>query len=390
MKILITTTVDPLHSAYSRLHAFAEILSRKHNITILSVRDKWKESQNISKSYENEAVRTLSNIEIIYLTDKKKSIIYQEIFSRLLARNSLEIQKDNDYDLILDYNTITLGSNASKIVQNAPRIYDLADDLVDMVRISPQIPTPINVLASTIARRMILKNIKESDAITGTNDYLLDKYGVSYGKRKIIPNAIPTRFLETVTAEKMINLKQNENEFIIGYVGVLREWVDFKPLFYAVRHILQRKPIRIIIIGEEGGQEKISRLASQYGIESAISMIGTKPHDEIRNYLAACDCGIIPFGISNTSEFSLPLKFFEYLSVQIPVISTPIRTLLDNFGEEAYFYRNSNELIAAISSIIENPEIALAKSVTGFKKISKEYTWENVVKKLEELIFELT
>lgn len=384
MRILITTIVDPKRSAYSRMHAFAIHLSKRHSVTILSVNDSWKASLPSSKKYEEEFEKSMTSIETVFITDKKKSLVSQELFSKRPLKHFLA--RKEPFDLILDYNTLSIGRKAQDSAKGVVRIYDLADDLVDMVRSSPQLPRPLAPFAAKFAGWLIDRSIRRADTVTGTTGTLLDSYDVPAEKRCIIPNGIPDSFLEKIDQKDIIDSRKTADEFLIGYVGVLREWLDFESVFEAMKAIRTTTPVRLLIIGEEGDRERVKGQAERIGVSDSVSMLGTVPHDKIRSYLAACDCGIVPFGKSRTSDFALPLKVFEYLSAGLPVVSTSIKSVKENFPDTILFYENTSQLIETINRIRSDRQSARRMAESGMKKVESDYTWGRILEKLDGLI----
>ncbi len=74
-------------------------------------------------------------MEYHHLTDKRRSPILQEVFSRKKVN---EIIGKNSLDVHLNYNTLVSGYYAAKKLNT---VYDLTDDLGAMIKASPQIPS---------------------------------------------------------------------------------------------------------------------------------------------------------------------------------------------------------------------------------------------------------
>lgn len=385
MHILITTIVDPLHSAPSRLHQFITHLSEKHDVDVLSVRDSWKIQENVSGVFEEQFSRMFVDANLIYLSKKDESIYSQEMFCgprirRLFGRGNPK------YDLVLDYNTITIGARASEIL-GAPRIYDLADDIADMIRNSPQMHFPLSLVASLISRRLIRWSLNLSDAVTGTSYVLLKEYNVPDEKSFVIPNGVPSDFATGLDRTQVLSNRPFQDEFTVGYVGVLREWIDFVPVFEAMKLMKGTRPVRLMIIGEEGKKMSVSDQAEKFGVSDMVNFVGTVPHGRVAGYLMGCDCGIIPFARNPTSHMALPLKLFEYFSTGLPVVSTEIMTIRDSsLREEVMFYRDGPGLAAIFESIIDNPSGAKELAARGREKVLKEYTWENIMRHFDRVV----
>ncbi len=386
MRLLITSVVDPENSAHCRVHEFARYLSRRHDVTILSINDCWKKKQKSSSTYHEDWIASASNITLKHLTDENLTLMRQEMFSKSLAKESTKNLIKSGVDVILDYNTIRIGQNVASLLKGVPRIYDLADDLVDMIRNSPQLSPVIARIGSLVSRHYVRTSIEKADFVTGTSGALLNEYGVSEAKRRILPNGVPVAFLEPVQQSEIIDIRDDENEFVIGYVGVLREWVDFEPVMNAIRRLRHSRHVRLMIIGEEGDMGRTIRMARAKGIESSVSMMGSVNHNKIRRYLSSCDCGIIPFSQTMTSNLALPLKLFEYFAANIPVISTPILAIKEDFEDEVFIYNMTEDLVRLISSLMDSPDLGRERARLGKEKVRKSYTWEGNLPILEELI----
>ncbi len=79
-----------------------------------------------------------------------------------------------------------------------------------------------------------------------------------------------------------------------------------------------------------------------------IHYLGGKQYQELPHYLAGWDIATIPFAINESTEFISPTKTPEYLAGGKPVISTPIRDVVEPYGK--------NNLV----SIAGNPEAFIA------------------------------
>ncbi len=103
---------------------------------------------------------------------------------------------------------------------------------------------------------------------------------------------------------------------VIGYVGGLHRWVDQNLLAQLARRL---PDCNLVLVGPE--QEPADILKA----EPNIHILGGKPHAELPYYLKCFDTGLIPYLRTPYTENVYPTKLNEYLSMGLPVISTPIR-----------------------------------------------------------------
>lgn len=228
MKILVSSIVDLKKSQHNRPHQFVRYLSKKHEVTVLSINDWWKGGQDDLDSYSSEFSDVFKRVEYYYLTDKKVSPIIQEL---LFRKRIKEILKE-DFDVHLNYNTLISGYIAAKKLKT---VYDIADDLGAMIKASPQIPRFLRPFGGALGDYMMRKNIERAEKVTITTDLLKRSYNIPNDKCEVIPNGVDTTLFRNYRDTKE---ELGLDGFIIGYVGVLREWVDLGPVFLVVSHKL--------------------------------------------------------------------------------------------------------------------------------------------------------
>ena len=263
MKILITSIVDLESSQHNRPHQFVKYLSKKHDITFLSIKDWWKAGQGDLRGYSSEFEKTFKTVNFLHLTEKKISPIMQEIFS---SKKVKEIA-DDGFDVHLNYSTLISGYAAAKRINT---VYDIADDLGAMIRFSPQIPGFLRPFGGLVGDFFIKKNINISKMVTVTTNTLMESCNIPENKCRVIPNGV-----DSTLFRDRGNIKRKElnlDGFIVGYVGVLREWVDFEPVFRALKDL--NNDIIMLIVGNEGQFFENIDLAKKCGVADRVRFTG--------------------------------------------------------------------------------------------------------------------
>lgn len=210
---------------------------------------------------------------------------------------------------------------------------------------------PINMIFNPAAG-MIAGQVGESDLIY----YCVDEYtaftGVSGGLRAIEEDLFRRADFVVVSAEKLYDDKKhfNKNTFIIrhgtdwnhfrtaldeatkipneiaslqrpiiGFHGLLADWVDFE----LIKKTAERfKTGSVVLIGKIAvdAERKIKILD---GVPN-IHFLGRKPYTELPAYCKAFDVALNPFAISDLTLAANPLKVREYLAAGLQVVSTDI------------------------------------------------------------------
>ena len=114
------------------------------------------------------------------------------------------------------------------------------------------------------------------------------------------------------------------NQPKLGFYGVIDERFDID----LIKGIADEKPDwQIILIGPV---VKID--PATLPKNSNIHYLGPKSYNELPDYLSTWDIALIPFLLNESTRYISPTKTPEYLAAGIPVISTPIRDVINPYG----------------------------------------------------------
>jgi len=380
MRILITSLVDIRNSQHNRIHQFVKYLSNFHSITIICLNDWWKKDQvNGNDDYFD---KVLTNVRIKYISTLKVPSIMQEVFFPLF------INIEDNYDIHLAYGTIISGYYTAKILdhRNIPTIMDIADDNIGMIENSPQIPKYLRGLGSLLGKYFSSKTIDISKKVILTTKTLNSIYNIPDEKIVVIPNGVDIDlFKVTIPQKEKFGIS---NSFVIGFVGALREWVDFRPVFRAIKNLSKKIDIKMIIVGKEGMFLETKRLAEECDVSENVIFIGHVPYNEIPEFIAMMDVCIIPFKLDSVSKNSLPLKLFEYMACGKPVISSRLPNIEQLANDAVIYADNEREIENAIMIFYENPAFLNQQSIKSIK-IAQENSWKNILAKLNSTLMEV-
>jgi glycosyltransferase involved in cell wall biosynthesis len=377
MKILVSSIVDLKKSQHNRPHQFVRYLSKKHEVTVLSINDWWKGGQDDLDSYSSEFSDVFKRVEYYYLTDKKVSPIMQELFFRKKVK---EILKE-DFDVHLNYNTLISGYIAAKKLKT---VYDIADDLGAMIKESPQIPRLLRPFGGALGNLMIRKNIEKAEKVTVTTDMLKRTYNIPNDKCEVIPNGVDTNLFRNYGDRKE---ELGLDGFVIGYVGVLREWIDLEPVFRALKDLDEE--INMVVVGKEGQFKENVDLAKRYGVSDRVTFTGMVPYSQVPKYISAMDGCLIPFKANAISGSALPLKLFEYMACGKPVISSKISGIKRVAEDKVMYASNEEEYKEKIGELYKDEALRQEMGKIGREFVERDYRWEKIVKKMECLLEEV-
>jgi hypothetical protein len=140
----------------------------------------------------------------------------------------------------------------------------------------------------------------------------------------LVPNGVDYSFIQSArpAADGPAPLEwkaiARRNCPIIGYSGALAEWFDYDLLRYLAE---EREDLEFVLIGVsyDGSLERSSILNL-----ANVHWLGLKPYQQLFQYVWRFDVGIIPFKINQVTLATSPIKQFEYMACQKPVITTAL------------------------------------------------------------------
>jgi glycosyltransferase involved in cell wall biosynthesis len=227
----------------------------------------------------------------------------------------------------------------------------------------------------------IKKNISNAELVILTTNNLIDAYKIPKTKSKLISNGVDIKnFYYHDNAKKELNL----DDFIIGYVGVLREWVNFEPVFKALNFL--ENNVKFMIVGSEGNINYHKKLAKRYNVQDRVIFTGMVPYSEVPLYISAMDICLVPFETSGIAENALPLKLFEYMACERPIISTDISAVKQVVGNMILYSSDTDGYIKNINCLYDDSKLRQKLGKKGRKLVEKEYDWKVIVKELEQIL----
>ena len=167
----------------------------------------------------------------------------------------------------------------------------------------------------------------------------------------------------------------------LGFFGVIDERMDLGLL----DELAQARPDwHVVILGPvvKIDPESLPKLPN-------IHYLGMKTYDQLPNYLASWDIALLPFALNDSTRFISPTKIPEYLAGGKPVVSTPIRDVVNPYGDQKLvsIAGTAAEFVQAIETILhmkkEETAAWLKKVDQQLSQNSWNYTWKRMMTLIE-------
>jgi len=152
----------------------------------------------------------------------------------------------------------------------------------------------------------------DSQIIIVSSNYLKmkiqNKYGIKSEKIKIIRNAVDKK----ISNQEIVHINLRKPNLM--YIGTISEWLDVDTLICFANKNLE---FTIYLVGpfENSIKLKLKKISN-------IIFVGKINHDEVASYIASGDIMIIPFIVNELIEGVDPVKLYEYLAFNKPVVTS--------------------------------------------------------------------
>lgn len=169
------------------------------------------------------------------------------------------------------------------------------------------------------------------------------------------------------------NKKNNNDKIVIGFFGLIAEWVDLE-LICKCAETYPNYYFKVI--------GKAVTDISCFNIYKNINFIGEVPYKELPDFVNDFTVGLIPFKINELTLAVNPLKLIEYFATGIPVVSTALPEV-KKFGDLVFCADNEDEFINLLPKAVnDNNNIRNERR----RKKAEEYSWKNITEQISVAI----
>ena len=149
-----------------------------------------------------------------------------------------------------------------------------------------------------------IKEVRNKNYKLVTNGVDVSHFRKNFDK-KILPTVL----------ENIVDKAINDSKKIIGYFGAFASWFDYE----LIKKIAETNKFEIVLIGVDYDSS-----ISKSGLEnySNIYYLGPVKYQELPDFAIWFDILIIPFLINDITISTSPIKLFEYMAMEKPIVTT--------------------------------------------------------------------
>ena len=343
--------------------------------------------QHISKNFAKN--NCLVFYEVTTVTDKVKTYkkIYDNLYLVNFNNNAMkklifsELAKINKPKYIQFYSTdCTLNVETIKnyITKGYKILYEYIDDLSPKLVGTKDLPENIKEKYEYMLKDtknvfvVVTADELEKDVISkrGSEKLVFSCNGVDYEHF----NKIDNNYVFDKKFQKILD----EKKPISGYYGALASWFDYE----MIKFLAKNKPeYNIVLLGI-----KYDDSFDKSGLEnySNIYFLGAKGYDILPNFANKFDVCTIPFLINDITQATSPLKLFEYMALEKPIVTTAMNECKKY--QSVMIANDKDDFIRLIDQAIVLSEDHNFNYFELLNKEAIENTWEEKAKLIISLL----
>lgn len=328
--------------------------------------------------------------EVTTMTDRVKTVkkfsdnLYLINYNNILLNRLLmdELKNVNKPKYIQLYSTdwkLTVENIKSYLNNGFRFIYEYIDD------ISPELAGTKNIPQNIIDKYNYAMTNKDVFVVV-TADLLKQDVISKRGEENLIfsSNGVDYSFFQSFddnySFEPEFEEIINKGKPIVCYYGALAKWFDYD----LIKKIAATDKYSVVLFGikyDESYDENMNG-------EENIYFLGARDYKVLKNYAKRCNILTIPFKINNITRATSPVKVFEYMALNKPIVTTDMNEcrkyesiLIGDSHEDfiakldkALTLKNDTEYIALLDKEAkENDWSMKAKAITDhIKKLEKQ------------------
>jgi len=217
------------------------------------------------------------------------------------------------------------------------------------------------------------------------NSKTLKKEVAKYNKKKI--HLVSQGFDLQMFKKSPIKFLKKKRKTNVGFIGAISDRIDYDLMINLVKLMPETNftfigPIKRDLKIKENKRKQIKKFLSF----SNVKKIESQKKDKIPQLISQLDVCIIPYDVSYLFNANCyPMKTFEYLYFEKPIISTEIKELTDSkFKKFIKIGKNAQEWQKHIEMLNKNNWTE--KNKKEAQQLAIKNSWENKIKEISEIL----
>ncbi len=397
MRILFIHEVNWQQKVTFEIHELPELLScRGHLVDFVDfpegeVRRGLRALIDTRTDVSTVVGRTISGSSVRVITPGR---VFVPPFDRFFASVTLipllaRLLRQGEYDAIFLYGVPTNGWQATFLARwyGVPILFR-GIDVAHCLR-----KTKFSLLVRA-AERYVYRNANH----ISVNNLALQDYCIKEGARR---DAITVEYpgldrdhfripQDTASLKHLCGIQSNDR--VITYMGTFFRFSGLVQLIEGFVEVRKKEPgLKLLLIGDGELREKLEEITRRNGLEDCVIFTGVVDYRDLPRYMQMATVAVVPFIPSLVSNKALPWKVVQYVSANLPVVSTRLEGLMGLFPEgQGVTYSDGDKLWDNILMLLNDENFAHTVVKYGQEIVEEYCDWGKNIEVFESLLHTLS
>ena len=218
-------------------------------------------------------------------------------------------------------------------------------------------------------------------------DELKSVYSIPESKIRIIPNGIISGKVRKALDPGQVKKRYGIHSLapVVLFCGRMSYQKGPDLLIDAVPYVLKkRQDVKFIFVGEGDMRSYCEGRSRDLGVADACRFLGYVSSAEKQELMNACDMVCVP---SRNEPFGVIV--LEAWDAGKPVVATEAVSIIRNFQDGLLAYTQPESIAWCINRLLKSPVEMKKLAEAGQSRIEKEFSWERIAEKTEEVYAEV-
>ncbi len=236
------------------------------------------------------------------------------------------------------------------------------------------------------------KNIKNADLVVAINEGLRE-YAVRMGAR-------PERTLVLkagIDPEQYnpgMDGGQVREEYGIGREDTVLLFMGWLYHFSGLKEVatelsrMENGHIKLLIVGDGDAFSNLQMMVTELGVYDRVILTGRQPYPRMPEFIASADVCLLPSHTNDVMRSNVPIKMYEYMAMEKPVISTRLPGVAQEFGKNngVVYVDDPEGVITKAMELIDKGR--LKETGRKARAFVARYSWDNITDQFEKILEE--
>lgn len=194
------------------------------------------------------------------------------------------------------------------------------------------------------------------------------------------------RFKPEISGER-VKREYRLNKPTVLYLGQLHG-AQYAELFIRAAEILIKRETEIsfIIVGGGFRYPRLKEMVDSLGLSRDVFFTGAVEHEQVPEYIAACDIAVACFEDNDITRCKSPLKIAEYLACGKPIVASAVGEVTGMVNGCGILTKPGDPLSLAegILNLLKNKELRIQMGLRARRLAEEKYNWALTAKNISK------